>query len=81
MYGVRHYLHDEFPHLSDTFSTLKTENPGFARLLSEYDSTDKRIYGLEISCRPASDACVDSLKKRRVHLKDKIHRTLNGVVM
>ncbi len=76
MYGVRHYLHEDFPELDGTLATLKSSNPQFAQLVSEYDQTDKRIYGIEISSRPVADHYVDGLKRKRLLLKDRIYRLL-----
>ena len=76
MYGVRHHITEEFPSFTSDISDLKHKDPQFARLLTEYDQTDKKIYGLEIMSRPVADAYVDELKKRRVVLKDKIYGAL-----
>lgn len=76
MYGVRHPITEDFPSFSSDISQLKTKDPQFAQLLTEYDQTDKKIYGLEIMSRPVADTYVDALKKRRVVLKDKIYHAL-----
>lgn len=76
MYGVRHPLLAEFPDHSSTIGQMKNNDPQFARLMSEYDQTDKRIYGLERASLPAADDYVEGLKKRRVLLKDRIYSML-----
>ena len=78
MYGVRHHIHDEFPLMSGTINELKSSNPQFAQLLSRYDETDKRIYGLEVKSRPVADIYVEELKKQRVKLKDQLYTILNS---
>ncbi len=78
MYGVRHYITEEFPELCQTIKTLKHKDQRFARLLTEYDSTDKRIYGLEQQGLPVADHYFDQLKRRRIRLKDKIYHQLHN---
>lgn len=73
MYGVRHHLQEEFPRFSGTISTLKKHDPRFATLLSRYDETDKKIYGIEVKNRPVSDDYVEFLKKERLRLKDRLY--------
>lgn len=76
MYGVRHHIAEEFPSYTSDITHLKTKDPQFAQLLTEYDQTDKKIYGLEMKSRPVTDAYVEDLKKRRVVLKDRIYGAL-----
>ena len=76
MYGVRHHLTEEFPDLSGTISTLKNHNLQFTELLSAYDETDKRIYGIEMQSRPVADNYVEELKKQRIKLKDQLYTIL-----
>lgn len=78
MYGVRHHLTDEFPQMSGTINELKGNDPKFAQLLSKYDETDKRIYGLEVKSRPVADIYVEELKKERLKLKDQLYTILNS---
>ena len=78
MYGVRHHFIDEFPQMSGTINKLKSNNPKFAQLLSRYDETDKKIYGLEVMSRPVADIYVEELKKERLKLKDKLYTILNS---
>lgn len=73
MYGVRHHFQEEFPNFSGTISTLKKSDPQFATLLSRYDETDKKIYGIEAQSRPVADDYVEFLKKERLRLKDRLY--------
>ena len=73
MYGVRHHFQEEFPNLSAIISSLKKSNPQFATLLSRYDETDKKIYGIEAQSRPVADEYVEFLKKERLQLKDRLY--------
>ncbi len=78
MFGVRHNFIDDFPQMSGTITQLKSSNPEFAQLLSRYDETDKKIYGLEVKSRPVADIYVEVLKKERLKLKDKLYTILNS---
>lgn len=73
MYGVRHHFQEEFPNFSGTISSLKKSDPQFATLLSRYDETDKKIYGIEAQNRPVADDYVEFLKKERLKLKDRLY--------
>ncbi|ALP54556.1 hypothetical protein Tel_16140 [Candidatus Tenderia electrophaga] len=73
MYGVRHHFQEEFPNFSGTISSLKKSDPQFATLLSRYDETDKKIYGIEAQSRPVTDDYVEFLKKERLRLKDRLY--------
>lgn len=73
MYGVRHHILEEFPDFSGTIATMKKSDPEFASLLSHYDETDKKIYGIEVQSRPVADDYVELLKKERVKLKDNLY--------
>ncbi len=77
MYGVRHHITEEFPELGQTIKTLKHTDRQFARLLTEYDTTDKRIYGLEQQNLPVADHYFGQLKRRRSQLKDRIYHHLH----
>ena len=73
MYGVRHHILEEFPNFSGTISTMKRNDPQFASLLSRYDETDKKIYGIEVKSRPVTDDYIEFLKRERLQLKDRLY--------
>jgi len=73
MYGVRHHILEEFPDLSGTITMMKKSDPNFATLLSRYDETDKKIYGIEVKNRPVTDDYVEFLKIERLKLKDRLY--------
>lgn len=76
MYGERHNLIHEFPEFRSTIQHLKVHDRDFARLLAEYDVTDKRIYGIEQQMQPVADTYLEELKRRRVNLKDRLYTIL-----
>jgi len=55
MYGIRHVIDQDFPEYHAEIYRLKHNDPHFTQLLSEYDDTDKQIYGLEQQLQPVSD--------------------------
>ncbi len=72
----RHPLNEEFPDYFSKLQTMKQSEPSFAALVNEYDTTDKKIHGLESILSPVSDAHISELKRRRLNLKDAIQDQL-----
>lgn len=72
----RHPLNEEFPDYFSKLRDMKRSDPSFAALVSEYDTTDKKIHGLESTLLPVSDAHIAELKRRRLNLKDAIQDQL-----
>ena len=65
-----HSLHNEFPQHKDRIHDLKMNDRHFSRLFEEYHNTDREIRKIEDGAEAASDARLEGLKMRRVHLKD-----------
>ena len=76
MYGVRHHLTEDFPDMSEAINELNNESQKFARLLTAYDETDKKIYGIEVKQHLMPTDYVGMLKKQRINLKDKLYTIL-----
>ena len=76
MFGVRHEATTEFPEFKGIISYLRDSDPDFARLLAEYDETDKTIYGLEQKQQPMADEYFGALKRKRLLLKDRLYSRL-----
>ena len=72
MSHVSHELHQEFPAAVTKIQELKKNNPHFATLADSYHLTNQEIYRIETELAPASDETLESLKKKRLHLKDEI---------
>ena len=71
-----HDLSQEFPQLSDRIHGLKTSNPDFAELYTQYQNIDKEIYRIEQEIEAHSDEYTEELKKRRLWLKDRLYAML-----
>ncbi len=65
-----HSLHNEFPQHKDRIRELKMNDRHFVRLFEEYHETDREIRKIEDGAEASSDARLEGLKMRRVHLKD-----------
>jgi len=76
MYGEHHDLHHEFPEHVDRIHQLKTENSHFARLFEEYHTVDKEVRRIEQALETPSDDYTESLKKKRLSLKDQLYGML-----
>ena len=78
MTHVPHGLHEEFPHAAPAISRLKIGDAHFARLADEYEHVNREIHRIEAEVEPASDATLESLKKKRLKLKDEIAAMLRA---
>ncbi|TQV79490.1 DUF465 domain-containing protein [Exilibacterium tricleocarpae] len=68
-----HSLANDFPDDRELIHQLKTEDPRFARMAAEYHELDHQVRGLENRSIPTSDSNFETLKKRRLHLKDELY--------
>ncbi len=75
-----HDLHADFPQLSDRIHQLKTEDAHFAKLFGEYDALDHEIRRIEESGSAIGDAELETLKYKRIHLKDALYAMLTKTV-
>lgn len=76
MSHVAHELHEEFPEKAETIHALKGENAHFARIAEEYHALNRSIHRMEANVEPADDMTIESLKKKRLSLKDEIAQFL-----
>ena len=76
MTDLHHPLIAELPEYRDAIRDLKVGNAHFRRLFDEYHQVDREIVRIEGEIEPASDAVTESLKKRRLQLKDELHHML-----
>lgn len=67
-----HGLLREFPGHHARIKELKQGDTHFARLYDEYHALDDRIYRAEIQESVLSDEHLETLKKERALLKDKL---------
>jgi uncharacterized protein YdcH (DUF465 family) len=68
----KHTLVNDFPDHQHTIRHLKMNDNHFAKLFDEYHELDSEIHKLEENNQPVTDEYLESLKIRRVHLKDQL---------
>lgn len=72
-----HSLLNEFPEYKDQIHNLKMNDHHFARLANEYHDADKEIHNIEQDFK-TSDEYLETLKKKRIGLKDEIYKLLQA---
>ena len=65
-----------FPEHRDLMSTLKQEDPHFAKLLLDHDQLDREISHLEIDPLNHIHEDIELLKRKKLRLKDKLYLIL-----
>ena len=78
MSNTPHTLHEEFPADAQKITALKTSNPHFARLLTDYDVVNDKVHRAETRLDLLTDAEEEVLRKTRAHLKDQIAAALRA---
>lgn len=67
-----HSLVNEFPEMRDRIHTMKTTDNHFARLFNEYDAVEHEVHRIESGAEATSDEYLETLKKKRLKLKDEM---------
>ncbi len=65
-----HNLHHEFPQHNDRIHELKMNDRHFLRFFDEYHDVDREVRKIEEGAEAASDQRLETLKLRRLKLKD-----------
>jgi uncharacterized protein YdcH (DUF465 family) len=68
--------HRMFPEYRDLISRLKTEDAHFSRLFERHNELDHQIANMETGVAPANSFTIESLKKEKLLLKDKLYAVL-----
>ncbi|OQW95168.1 MAG: GTP-binding protein [Beggiatoa sp. IS2] len=76
MFNEPHDLYHEFPEYQEKIHELKSCDPGFGELFTEYHKLDDEIHRIAIQLETPSDFYVEKLKKSRLYLKDRIYSLL-----
>ena len=71
-----HDLHSEFPEHYDLIHTLKESDSHFRRLFDEYHDATKEVERIEAEGSNTSDEHLETLKKKRLALKDELFAIL-----
>jgi uncharacterized protein YdcH (DUF465 family) len=73
-----HPLISEFPEYRERIHMLKVEDAHFRKLFEAYGEVDKTVYRMDENIEPASDETMETLKRRRLQLKDELLALLRG---
>ncbi|KMQ79868.1 hypothetical protein BPMI_02486c [Candidatus Burkholderia pumila] len=65
-----------FPEYRDLISRLKTEDAHIARLFERHNELDYQITNMETGVSPADGFTIETLKKDKLLLKDKLYVVL-----
>ena len=65
-----------FPEYRALISRLKTEDRHFERLFNEHNDLDEKITELEKHISPVGEVEIETLKKKKLALKDEIYQIL-----
>lgn len=68
----KHTLLNDFPDHHHTIRHLKMHDAHFTKLSDSYHELDSEVRKLEEGNSPVEDEYLETLKKRRLHLKDEI---------
>jgi uncharacterized protein YdcH (DUF465 family) len=75
---TKHDLLHEFPDSVDAIHALKMNNAHFAKLFEEYHDVDHAIHRVESGAEVSSDEYLESRKKQRLFLKDKLYEIIRA---
>jgi hypothetical protein len=73
---LHHPLLIEFASHRDVIRKLKDERMDFRQLADEYHAIDRKVCRIERAFEPASDVETETLKKKRVLLKDLLYHEI-----
>lgn len=78
MFGESHDLATEFPEYKEQIHNLKMSDRHFARLFDEYNEVDAQLHRIEQKIEVHADDFVESLKLRRLNLKDELYAMMKA---
>ncbi len=78
MFGESHDLFHEFPEYKNRIAELKQADAEFASLYEQYHAVNDEVERIELQIETPSDFYTETLKKRRLHIKDDIYAILRA---
>ena len=76
MFGEQHDLHHEFPEFNDKIRDMKMNDGHFKKLFGEYDELAHEMIRIQQEIETPSDDFIESLKVKRLRLKDELYSML-----
>jgi uncharacterized protein YdcH (DUF465 family) len=73
MQTEKHTLLNEFPDHHHTIRHLKMHDAHFTKLFNSYHEVEDEVHNLEKKNSPVEDEYLETLKKRRLQLKDELY--------
>jgi uncharacterized protein YdcH (DUF465 family) len=67
-----HEIGEEFPEHRAKIHALKVSDEHFAKMMDDYHELNRAIHRAEIEVEPVSDDTMETMKKKRLALKDEI---------
>jgi len=77
----KHDLVHELPEYREQIHELKLSDSRFARLFKDYHDVDHEVHRIEAGVEAVSDEYLDSRKKVRLDLKDRLLAMLKSVTV
>lgn len=71
-----HELHREFPEFLDVMQVLRSSDSRFSQMFDEYHSLTSEVERLEEEDLPVDDFTIETMKKARARLKDKMYQIM-----
>lgn len=78
MFGEMHDLHHEFPEFNEKIHDLKIKGGHFRKLFDEYDELAHEMVRIQQQIETPSDDVVETLKVKRLRLKDELYVLLKA---
>jgi uncharacterized protein YdcH (DUF465 family) len=78
MSEANHDLAHEFPEYRSRIQDLKQKDGHFLRLASEYHELCKQLHRIELQLETPADEVAESLKLKRLRLKDELYQMLKS---
>lgn len=72
MSNMHHDFLQEYPEYKNTVHALKGKDQHFVKLFDAYQDCNAQLHRIEQEIETPSDAFVEELKKKRLHLKDEM---------
>lgn len=76
MFNEPHDLFHEFPEFQEQIQSLKNNDSYFAELFQRYHELDEEIHRITVGIETPSDFYLETLKKSRLYLKDRVYALL-----
>ncbi len=65
-----------FPEFRDKITQLKTTDHHFMRLFEQHNALDHKVLSMEASITPATHEEIETLKKEKLLIKDRLYAIL-----